>query len=75
MRLFGITDAGTRINVDEKEIVEVGSWLTLAVNLNEDVRSLASYEKLQLIMYSPPFTAWWAKTTGYSVEIEYSVRG
>ena len=75
MRLFGITDAGTRINVDEKEIVEVGSWLTLAVNLNEDVRSLASYEKLQLIMYSPPFAAWWAKTTGYSVEIEYSVRG
>ena len=75
MKLKGINDAGQKIYVDDKEIVAVGSWLTLAVNLNEDVRSLASYEKLELIMYSPPFAAWWAKTTGYSVEIEYSVRG
>ena len=73
--MAGITDVGTRIYVDEKEIFTTGSWLTLAVDLNTDVRSLASYEKLQLIMYSPPFTAWWARTTGYSVEIEYSVRG
>ena len=75
IRLAGITDVGTRIYVDEKEILTTGSWLTLAVDLNTDVRSLASYEKLQLIMYSPPFSAWWARASQYVVEIEYSVRG
>ena len=75
IRLAGLTHEGAYIIVNENEVSTHGSWLTLAVDLNEDVRSLASYDKIQLHMYSPPFGAWWVKTSEYSVEIQYSVRG
>ena len=56
---------------------KASSWSKIvSTNVNEpNSPPLAAYDEILLLMNPSTYSGWWVQSEGYSVEIEYSIRG